>query len=153
MPQKHAECLVQDRSHSGSATAALHCPVGPTPIPRGPHPPAQCYSHASPWPLQCTCQLQGGRGGSHGSPTVKTTRGPTAPYQTSMLVGLTAHFFFVFCFVLFFQDRVSLYSPGCPGTHFVDQAGLDRTQKSACLCLPSAGIKGVRHHCPATAHF
>jgi hypothetical protein len=28
----------------------------------------------------------------------------------------------LFCFV--FQDRVSLYSPGCPGTHFVDQAGL-----------------------------
>jgi hypothetical protein len=25
----------------------------------------------------------------------------------------------------FFLDRVSLYSPGCPGTHFVDQAGLD----------------------------
>jgi hypothetical protein len=24
---------------------------------------------------------------------------------------------------LVFQDRVSLYSPGCPGTHFVDQAG------------------------------
>jgi hypothetical protein len=23
-----------------------------------------------------------------------------------------------------FWDRVSLYSPGCPGTHFVDQAGL-----------------------------
>ena len=22
------------------------------------------------------------------------------------------------------QDRVSLYSPGCPGTHSVDQAGL-----------------------------
>jgi hypothetical protein len=40
-------------------------------------------------------------------------------------------FFFLvfFCFVLFcflvFQDRVSLYSPGCPGTHFVDQAGLE----------------------------
>jgi hypothetical protein len=32
---------------------------------------------------------------------------------------------FVFClFVFVFQDRVSLYSPGCPGTHFVDQAGL-----------------------------
>jgi hypothetical protein len=35
------------------------------------------------------------------------------------------------CFVLFwfglvfgFRDRVSLCSPGCPGTHFVDQAGL-----------------------------
>jgi hypothetical protein len=26
--------------------------------------------------------------------------------------------------LLFFQDRVSLYSSGCPGTHFVDQAGL-----------------------------
>jgi hypothetical protein len=25
---------------------------------------------------------------------------------------------------LFFQDRVSLYSPGCPGTHSVDQADL-----------------------------
>jgi hypothetical protein len=31
---------------------------------------------------------------------------------------------FLFCFVLFFRDRVSLYSPGCPGTHFVDRAGL-----------------------------
>jgi hypothetical protein len=26
--------------------------------------------------------------------------------------------------VLVFRDRVSLYSPGCPGTHSVDQAGL-----------------------------
>jgi hypothetical protein len=37
-------------------------------------------------------------------------------------------FCFVFCFVFFcfvFQDRVSLYSPGCPGTHSVDQAGLE----------------------------
>jgi hypothetical protein len=31
----------------------------------------------------------------------------------------------LFCFVLFFRDRVSLYSPGCPGTHSVDQAGLE----------------------------
>jgi hypothetical protein len=23
------------------------------------------------------------------------------------------------------RDRVSLFSPGCPGTHFVDQAGLE----------------------------
>jgi hypothetical protein len=30
---------------------------------------------------------------------------------------------FVCLFV--FRDRVSLYSPGCPGTHFVDQAGLE----------------------------
>jgi hypothetical protein len=30
----------------------------------------------------------------------------------------------LFCF-LFFRDRVSLYSSGCPGTHFVDQAVLE----------------------------
>jgi hypothetical protein len=32
--------------------------------------------------------------------------------------------FVLFCFVLFlvFRDRVSLYSPGSRGTHFVDQA-------------------------------
>jgi hypothetical protein len=32
--------------------------------------------------------------------------------------------FVLFCFVLFFRDRVFLCSPGCPGTHSVDQAGL-----------------------------
>jgi hypothetical protein len=32
---------------------------------------------------------------------------------------------FLFFYFLVFQDRVSLYSPGCPGTHFVDQAGLE----------------------------
>jgi hypothetical protein len=35
----------------------------------------------------------------------------------------------LFCFVLFwflvFRDRVSLYNPGCPGTYFVVQAGLE----------------------------
>jgi hypothetical protein len=31
--------------------------------------------------------------------------------------------------------------------------GWPRTQKSASLCLPSAGIKGVRHHCLARMHF
>jgi hypothetical protein len=28
-------------------------------------------------------------------------------------------------FFFFFQDRVSLCSPGCPGTHSIDQAGLE----------------------------
>jgi hypothetical protein len=31
-------------------------------------------------------------------------------------------FFFLF---LVFRDRVSLCSPGCPGTHFVDKAGFE----------------------------
>jgi hypothetical protein len=44
-----------------------------------------------------------------------------------MCIFLLVHMYiFCCCFlVLFFQDRVSLYSPGCPGTHFVDQAGLE----------------------------
>jgi hypothetical protein len=29
------------------------------------------------------------------------------------------------CLFLVFRDRVSLCRPGCPGTHFVDQAGLE----------------------------
>ena len=32
---------------------------------------------------------------------------------------------FVCLFVCLFQDRVSMCSPGCPGTHFVDQTGLE----------------------------
>ena len=30
-----------------------------------------------------------------------------------------------FFFFLVFRDKVFLYSPGCPGTHFVDQASLE----------------------------
>jgi hypothetical protein len=43
----------------------------------------------------------------------------------------TSFFVFVFCFCFFvvvvfvFRDSVSLYSLGCPGTHSVDQAGLE----------------------------
>jgi hypothetical protein len=46
--------------------------------------------------------------------------------------------FFVFFFFFlslslsfFFLDRVSLCSPGCPGTHSVDQAGLELRNPSA----------------------
>jgi hypothetical protein len=38
--------------------------------------------------------------------------------------GTVLFFVVLFCF-LFFRDRVSLCSPGCPGTHSVDQAGLE----------------------------
>ena len=41
-------------------------------------------------------------------------------------------FAFWFCgFVFVFLDRVSLYSPGCPGTHFVEQAGLELRNQPA----------------------
>jgi hypothetical protein len=47
--------------------------------------------------------------------------------------------FFVFCFLLllFFQDRVSLDSPGCPGTHSIDQAGLELRN------LPASASQGL----------
>ncbi|GAB1286911.1 Dynein axonemal assembly factor 9 [Apodemus speciosus] len=45
---------------------------------------------------------------------------------------------------------VVLQGPGCPGTHSVDQAGLELRDPPA-SASPSAGIKGVRHHCPATS--
>jgi hypothetical protein len=43
------------------------------------------------------------------------------------LHGVFLFWFFGFfvCLFLVFQDRVSLCSPGCPGTHSVDQDGLE----------------------------
>jgi hypothetical protein len=43
-------------------------------------------------------------------------------------------------FFLVFRDRVSLYTLGFPGTHFIDQAGLELRNPPA-----SVGIKGIRH--------
>jgi hypothetical protein len=54
--------------------------------------------------------------------------------------------FLVFFFFLVFQDRVSLYSPGCPGTHFVDQAELRNLPASAFQVL---GLKA----CATTARL
>jgi hypothetical protein len=48
--------------------------------------------------------------------------------------------------ILVFRDRVSLYSPGCPGTHSVDQAGLELRNPPASASRVLGGIKGVRHH-------
>ena len=48
-------------------------------------------------------------------------------YSSHLLQGRKDNFivfFFFFFFFFFFRDRVSLCSPGCPGAHFVDQAGL-----------------------------
>ena len=39
----------------------------------------------------------------------------------------------IFCFV--FLDRVSLCSPSCPGSHSVDQAGLELRDSSASRML------------------
>jgi hypothetical protein len=39
--------------------------------------------------------------------------------------GLWGFFFCCCCCLFVFRDRVSLYNPGCPGTHSADQAGLE----------------------------
>jgi hypothetical protein len=44
-------------------------------------------------------------------------------------------------FFLVFRDRVSLYSPGCPGTHSVDQAGL-KLRNSPASASQVLGLKG-----------
>jgi hypothetical protein len=41
---------------------------------------------------------------------------------------------------LVFQDRVSLYSPGCPGPHFVDQTGL-KLRNPPASASPVLGLK------------
>jgi hypothetical protein len=54
---------------------------------------------------------------------------PDWPYSLEVLAILLMYnrcsFLLLLLFLLFFRDRVSLCSPGCPGTHFVDQAGLE----------------------------
>jgi hypothetical protein len=42
-----------------------------------------------------------------------------------MVLGIWTHVLMFIPQSLFFRDRVSLYSSGCPGTHSVDQAGLE----------------------------
>ena len=58
-------------------------------------------------------------------------------------------FFVLFCFVLFvFLDRVSLCSSGCPGTHSVDQAGLELRNPPA----SASQVLGSKA-CTTTAQF
>jgi hypothetical protein len=56
--------------------------------------------------------------------------------------------FFIFFLFGFFRDRVSLYSPGCPGTHFVDQAGLELRNP----LVSASRVLGLKA-CPAKAGF
>jgi hypothetical protein len=49
---------------------------------------------------------------------------------------------------LFFQDRVSLCSPGCPETHSVDQAGLELRY----LSVSASQVLGIKT-CATTAQL
>jgi hypothetical protein len=67
-----------------------------------------------------------------------------------------AFFFFSLLFFFFFlRDRVSLCSPGCPGTHSVDQAGLELRNLPASasqvlglkVCTTTAQLVGLFQAC------
>lgn len=46
---------------------------------------------------------------------------------------------------MLFLDRVSLYIPGCPGTLYTGQSGLELRDLPTSASL-STGIKGLCHH-------
>lgn len=58
-------------------------------------------------------------------------------------IGLVSYLFY---FVFVFWDSISLYSFGCPGTHFMDQAGLD-TEVFLLVFTPYWGKGMCQHVC------
>ena len=78
-------------------------------------------------------------------------RGPEIPSVTGRpLLNISFCFFlsfiilFYYILFYFFRDRVSLQL--WLSWNSLCRPGWPRTLKSTCLCLPSAGFKGVRHH-------
>jgi hypothetical protein len=70
--------------------------------------------------------------------------------STASILSLSLSFFF-----LVFRDRVFLYSPGCPGTHSVNQASLELRNPpasasqvlglKACAITPGC-LKIIKHY-------
>ena len=59
------------------------------------------------------------------------------------------YFFKIYLFLYFgFWDRASLYSPGSPGTHSVDQAGI-KLRNPPASASQVLGLNSCNHHCPA----
>jgi hypothetical protein len=77
--------------------------------------------------------------------------------RLSMALFVRALFFvclFLFCLVWFFGfSRQSFSVSPWLSWNSLCGPGWPQTQKSPCLCLPSAGIKGVHHYCLAMALF
>jgi hypothetical protein len=85
------------------------------------------------------CRQDGGAGEGAEGQGQHIQRSGGLCFPSAETEGARCHLPAEACICLFvFQDRVSLCSPGCPGTHSVDQAGLELRNPPA-----SAGIKGV----------
>jgi hypothetical protein len=74
------------------------------------------------------------------------------PYESSQpspsVMGSNALFFFFF----FWFFETGFLCMAWLSWNSLCRPGWLQTQKSACLCLPNSGIKGVRYHCPAPGH-
>jgi hypothetical protein len=88
----------------------------------------------------------------------QTHRDP--PVSPSCILGVkacatTSNFllFFFFFFFSFGFSRQGFFVEPWLSWNSLCRPGWPRTQKSACLCLPSAGIKGVHHHRPAAPYI
>jgi hypothetical protein len=68
---------------------------------------------------------------SYTTPGHMPKRCPTIPEGHMLHYVHNSFICFFVLFFLVFRDRVSLCSPGCPGTHFVDQAGLELSNPPA----------------------
>jgi hypothetical protein len=70
-------------------------------------------------------------------------------YTVSLQIFWSSDSFFVlFCFVcLFVWVRVSLCSPDCPGTHSVDQAGLELRNSPASASLSQCSLSLMYSSC------
>jgi hypothetical protein len=75
-----------------------------------------------------------------------------APTAMAFLFLFFLGFLFVCLFFGFFLRQGFSVSPWLSWNSLC-RPGWPQTQKSACLCLPSAGIKGMRHHHPASYGF
>jgi hypothetical protein len=76
-------------------------------------------------------------------------------YPLSHLTGPFETLKNIFLVFVFFPDRVSLCSPGCPGTHSIDQAGLELRNLPASasqvlglkVCTTTAQLKNYFYLC------
>jgi hypothetical protein len=85
--------------------------------------PKSCFCHHSPvrWLLGVSLTAPWLLPKARWSPVAGTLQPSTVAETQEEVWQVTQISFFFF---LVFRDRISLYSPDCPGTHFVDQAGL-----------------------------
>jgi hypothetical protein len=56
-------------------------------------------------------------------------------------------------FVCLFVFEIGFFCVALAVWNLLCRTGWPQTQKSACLCLPSTGIKGVHHYHPALSQF